>query len=180
MPPLAAKTIIINNLAGNVNPAVSIPLSNGFVALVDAQDASLVSGFVWRAHKSYLPKSIEQQVYYAVAGRKPCITMHRLILGWPPGLVDHIDHDGLNNQRANLRLASPRENSAHSRRERGVSGYRGVWENGSKWSAYIRDHGKRKYLGSFDLAEDAAWCWDQAAKRIHGPYAILNFPEDRP
>jgi hypothetical protein len=102
--------------------------------------------------------------------------MHRLIMAAPDGIgVDHINGDGLDNRRANLRLASQRDNSANMAvRASSATGFKGVsWKRRNrKWQAQIG----RTYLGIFASAEEAARAYDHAAREAWGEFAHLNFP----
>ena len=96
-------------------------------------------------------------------------------------LVDHRDHNGLNNRRSNLRLATPRENAQNRRAKRTCSsGYKGVnyRQKDGLFEAALRDNGKRVYLGRFQKADDAARAYDKKAKEVHGEFAYLNFAEE--
>ncbi|MBV8278501.1 MAG: HNH endonuclease [Verrucomicrobia bacterium] len=104
--------------------------------------------------------------------------MHRLIVNAPPGVqVDHVNGDGLDNRRANLRLASATQN-AHNRKIRrdNTSGFKGVRfdQSSQRWDARITFQGKRYYLGLFVTAELAARTYDQAARRLFGDFARTN------
>lgn len=100
--------------------------------------------------------------------------MHNLIMGQLG--VDHRDHNGLNNKRSNLRVATNGQNQANRRTS---AQYRGIFKDRSgKWVARIRQPvGKREYLGYFSDPEEAARAYDRAAVRIHGEFALLNFPQ---
>lgn len=104
--------------------------------------------------------------------------MHSLIAATPVGMVtDHIDHNGLNNQRSNLRVCSRSENMFNQRvHSNNTSGYKGVsWNKvARKWDARIAFHGKRLLIGYFDTIEDASRAYDSAAQRLHGDFAVLN------
>lgn len=108
--------------------------------------------------------------------------MHQMILA-TPGIsntrivVDHIDGNGLNNTRGNLRLCTIAENlHGIMRGPRGRSRYRGVsWHSATgKWEARISVRGKRISLGLFSSEEDAAIAYDMAKTREFGPDYELN------
>jgi hypothetical protein len=103
--------------------------------------------------------------------------MHRVILDAPRHLlVDHIDFDTLNNRRANLRLVTAAENTAHQQLQGGQSRFRGVrWFKG-KWQAAIMVRGQWVYAGRFTDEEEAARAVDAALVKAWGHYATPNFP----
>lgn len=150
---------------------LTIPLSQGRVAVVDAEDYESLAEFKWSAVR-------RPHTFYAVRhrylpdGRRRLIRMHTQITGF--ARVDHADGNGLNNRRANLRDASASENSGNTRSRGGSSLYRGVtWHVGDlKWQASAA----RRYLGQFDTEEAAALAFDAAARTEWGEFATLNFP----
>jgi len=106
--------------------------------------------------------------------------MHRVIIDVPDNLfVDHINHNGLDNRKANLRPATPADNARYARYPKinTSSKYRGVWYNKQikKWRAAILVNCKRKHLGYFKNEIDAAKAYDKAAKLYYKDFAILNF-----
>lgn len=159
-----------------------IPLTQGLVALVDDDDFEWLSQWKW----CLLP---DRKTHYAGRNRRlsdghgGVLRMHRVILDAPAGfVVDHIDHNGLNNQRNNLRLCTHRENIANNQRARGASGFRGVkldkHRKGKPFMARIRTDGRLFHLGCFEKPEDAARAYDDAALARWGEFATLNFPKE--
>lgn len=158
---------------------MEVPLSRGQVALIDDADWELIKDYSWFAVKPH-------KVYYAV-GHKPMINgirkkikMHRLIMNAPPGQqVDHINGNGLDNRRENLRLATKSQNQWNRHNACGTSKYKGVcWATSQgQWKASIRKFGKRVNLGFFDDEVDAARAYDAAAKELFGDFANLNIKE---
>lgn len=147
------------------------------VAVIDAADAPLVKGYVWglavRGPNRYASGSKEGTLRVGAY-------MHRIIMNAPKGTeVDHIDGDGLNNHRRNLRVCSRQMNAANAVRHRdGTNPYKGVRYCRGKWAAGIGINYRRIYLGRFHTAEEAARAYDCAAKEAFGDFARLNFPEE--
>lgn len=143
------------------------------VALVDDADAGLVGSYRWYRIKP-------RNVTYAVAYPEPSkpLYMHRLITGAGPGeKVDHHNGDGLDNQRANLRLATHQQNAAnHGPISTNTSGYRGVHFSAARrtYGASIVVAGKTRWLGSFTDPWDAAQAYNEAAREAWGEFAHLN------
>jgi hypothetical protein len=149
-----------------------IVLNNGMRTLVDDADYEFLSQWKWKA-KRYNNKTGK---YFAcrnvtVNHRSEFLAMHRAILGLtdPKILVDHRDHDGLNNQRSNLRIC-PTQSHNNANRET-FRRYRGVFRKGTKWMAKAGS----QYLGTFPTPEDAARAYDVAAMQRWGEFATPNF-----
>ena len=149
-----------------------IPLTQGHVALVDDNDYPLLSQHKWCAAKGH-------NTFYAVRspkGSKKLEKMHIVLMGYPTGLmVDHRDHNGLNNQKNNLRLATNSQNQANANGWKRVSKFRGVHKDRNKWRARIENNGVKYNLGSFNNREDAAQSYNEKAKELFGDFASLNF-----
>ncbi|MGD0572653.1 MAG: AP2/ERF family transcription factor [Sedimentisphaerales bacterium] len=101
----------------------------------------------------------------------------------PPGLlVDHFNRNGLDNRRANLRLATRAQNSCNTKKQKGCSSkFKGVCFHKNRkgpnpWDAYIDVNNRRINLGCFPTEISAARAYDSAAKKYHGEFARLNFP----
>jgi len=94
-------------------------------------------------------------------------------------VADHINHNGLDNRKANLRLATPADNARNARYPKinTSSKYRGVWYNRQtqKWRATIRVNRKRKQIGYFHNEVEAAKAYDRAARKFYREFAVLNF-----
>jgi hypothetical protein len=155
----------------------------GRIALVDEADYDLVAPYRWTVLELMTVNRTRPHGPYAVCRRTPrpgipaTLGMHRLLTGWP--LTDHINHDGLDNRRSNLREASPQQNTANSRKKaNGTSRFKGVCRDSRKkaWRAHIRPAGKFVHLGYFADEVSAARAYDAAALAIFGEFAYLNFP----
>lgn len=107
--------------------------------------------------------------------------MHREILQPGPGFeVDHVNGDGLDNRRANLRECVRTQNNAnHGLGRLNASGFKGVsWDAANRrWRTSISAAGVTRNLGRYDRPEDAARAYDRAAVATFGDFARLNFPE---
>lgn len=154
-----------------------IPLTKGMVAIVDTADFDFLSRFNWYAHKS-------NRTYYAARratdaehapGQSRHIFMHQVLCGRG---CDHIDRNGLNNTRGNLRPATKSQNSVNCRKVNRKTGYRGVSING-RWGyqATVNFGGSRHRAGTFKTKVEAAIAYDRLAKQLHGEFAVLNFPD---
>jgi hypothetical protein len=102
---------------------------------------------------------------------------HHLILPPDGYVVDHINGDGLDNRRSNLRLATVAQNAWNSKKRNPRSGYKGVWFAKDKrlWRAAIVCNRKRIHLGYFKNKIAAAHAYDAAARKLHGKFANCNF-----
>lgn len=136
-----------------------IQLTQGQVALVDDDDYEWLSQWEWRAWLNPHTRSIYARHQITVNGEHITTLMHRLIIGAGKGQqVDHENHDTLDNQRHNLKLATNQENQRNKTIQRNnASGACGVaWHIAAKkWQAQIGVGGKQKYLGLFVTKEDA-------------------------
>jgi len=152
-----------------------IPLTRGKFAIVDAEDYPRLSQYTWFA------EGTSRNCYAARKAGGKSIKMHREVMQAPDHLVvDHIDHNGLHNRKQNLRLCTFAQNCRNTRRTaKSSSKYKGVCWNkrNRKWAAAIRFENKTYYLGYFDNELDAAKTYDEAARRLHGAFASLNFPD---
>ncbi len=153
-----------------------IPVRGGPPARIDAEDYDKVARRRWCARHS-------TSTCYAIADGRD-IFMHRLVTDAPKGLVvDHIDRDGMNNTKRNLRLCSIKQNMRNTGPTANKSSpYKGVslHKATGRWRASIfwRERGRSLHLGYFKDEIAAAKAYDKEAKKRFGEYAYLNFPEE--
>ena len=151
-----------------------IALTKGYFAKVDDEDFEMVSGFKWQA-------KIGKTNVYAVRtvrahdGFETTQSMHRLVMGVTDSKahVDHINHNGIDNQKNNLRIATNAQNCRNRRTPKNnSSGYKGVSFNkkDGKFFARYAD----AYLGCFDCPMEAARHYNQAAKEHGEGFELLN------
>jgi len=154
-----------------------IQLTQGLVALVDDEDYDTARVHKWYAHRDH-------RTFYAVRkvrrtnGTQAALRLHTFLTGWP--MADHINGNGLDNQRSNLRPATNAENMRNrTRYTSNTSGFKGVtWHKQTrKWQAQINIEKRSRYLGLYDTPETAALAYDAAARQHHGDFATVNFPQ---
>lgn len=139
-----------------------ITLTQDQVALVDDEDYNLLSQFNWHYADGYA-----RTHYINEKGQRRILLMHRLLMGMPKGLVDHINMNGLDNRRLNLRLATASQNMGNSKTHK-----RGIYykPQDKRWCAQIQTNGVKRWLGSFKTEQDALAAYQAAAKEYWGEY----------
>ncbi|KKN85747.1 hypothetical protein LCGC14_0275520 [marine sediment metagenome] len=158
-----------------------IPLTQGFVSLVDDEDYEWLSLWKWYAAVSVQaggPRAVRVAPKADGGSGHRIIYMHRVILDAQPGEdVDHANHDTLDNQRKNIRRCTRSQNLMNSRKRLGCSSrYKGVYwhKRDRRWLAQIQKEGKRYHLGCFSNERDAACAYDLAAVEYFGEFASPN------
>lgn len=165
-----------------LGPYVEIPLSRGLVARASPEDHVRVANANWHACKSC-------NTYYAYSGVAVLGTrrmMHRELANAEPGFeVDHKNHNGIDNRRANLRVCTRHQNQQNrsKRRRKGTettSRFIGVSRAPGRgdWVVQIQTNGTHRVIGRSWDEEEAARMYDSAA-RERGEFAVLNFPEEK-
>lgn len=136
--------------------------------IVNVNDFDFLSKYNWWAYSGSALGNVNGQKVY----------MHRLIVNAPKNLVvDHINHDRLDNRRENLRLCTKNENKWNTQRHKNnQSGFKGVsWnKNSEKWESRIRVNGNKLHLGYSANPINCALAYNLAAKELFGEYALLN------
>ena len=134
-----------------------IKLTQGKVTLVDDDNFEDLNKHRWFARKDYNTFYVLRQSSTKGGYKQKTILMHRVIMTPPKHLqIDHIDGNGLNNQKSNLRIVTTRQNkqNAHIKTSSKYPGV--VWNKVSKkWQANIRIGNQKRYLGLFEKEEDA-------------------------
>lgn len=159
----------------------TIPLTQGHEVLVDEDDYEVLAKLKWHASANrngnvYACRDVK------IDGIKMRLKMHRVIMDAPSDLlVDHINHNSLDNRKSNLRICTKSENMRNrSGACRGASSsYLGVaWcAEGNCWQVGINVDGKRRALGRYNSEIEAAKVYDRAARKFFGAFASPNFPE---
>jgi len=168
-----------------------IKLTQGKVALIDDEDLELVSKYKWCAKKSGNTFYAYNSAYKD--GRQYSLPMHRLLMGLKKQdklFVDHINHNGLDNRRSNIRVCNNSQNQQNRHKKQNcTSKYKGVHlhrdvyyskatkttiRRNPRWVASIVIDGKKKVIGHYQTEIDAAIAYNEFAHKHHGEFAMLN------
>jgi hypothetical protein len=150
-----------------------VPLTKGYDAVIDAEDVHLVEGCSWYSIEN------KRTVYAAAWGNEKynrnVMPMHRVLLGLKPGgdFVDHIDGNGLNNRKSNLRLATISQNNHNQKlSSSSTSGLKGAsfHKLRKRWRAQIKLNGNKIHIGYYDTAEQAHAAYCKASAQLHGEF----------
>lgn len=150
---------------------ITLPNTRLTVVLDDI-DKELVKSWNWTLADRRWTMYVIGSKWNSITHRPINILMHRLILDAPQGIkVDHINRNGLDNRRSNLRLATDIQSSAHrGMRTDNSSGYKGVIAANDRWRARVA----QTHIGYFASSKEAAYAYDRAAIQLYGEFALTN------
>lgn len=149
-----------------------IKLTQGRFTLVDDADFEYLNQWKWQAQRGARTYYAVRTEYYPIRRK---VFLHRELIECHGKLVDHIDGNGLNCQKINLRTCTKTENN-RNKKPSGNFNYLGVTykKETKRWNARIMVNRKAIHLGYFDKPEDAAIRYNEAAKLYFGEFANLN------
>ncbi len=162
------------------DPSVSyIELNQGLTAIVDTEDLDKLLQYTWHAYKDYNTFYCQRNLY--VGKYRMHQTMHIFLTGYK--MTDHINGNGLDNRKSNLREVTNQQNVFNSRKtvHPTTSKFKGVSSmlpSSNKWHAQITINRKKIHLGLFKSETEAALAYDEAAREYFGEFATLNFPKE--
>lgn len=144
--------------------------------ICDAEDRQFLERFKWHIKKDKKTSYVYTNV--KIGGKQTSLSMHRLICGLVASEIDHINRDGLDNRKENLRFCSSKQNQCNRVRQNS-HGYRGVYlpKNSSNFAFQIQFDGKKYQKSGFATAEAAARAYDEKSKEVHGEFGIRNFAD---
>jgi hypothetical protein len=171
--PLRYNILTCSPYKGDEIMTKEIELTQGYKAIVDDDMFDELNKHKWCVHKMR-----KNNTMYATR----LVRIHHIVMGFPEKgyVIDHINGNGLDNRRENLRVITTGQNTTwRTIQKNNTSGYRGVsWHKAKqRWDAKIKVNGHAIHLGRFINKEDAAHAYDEAAKIYFKEFAKLNFPE---
>lgn len=154
---------------------VKLNIGMGFFAMVDLSDLEKLAAYRWVHFKSGKTRYVVAN--HVVDGKRVLLSMHRLLMSneitKSRPFVDHINGNGLDNRRVNLRAVSHQENSFNYKSSRLYKGV--VLLKSGRYNARIKHNRKQRSLGCYSTPEEAAKRYDEEAKKLFGEFAKLNF-----
>ena len=166
-----------------------IQRTNGRKVLVDDENYERLAKVKWSEEHGHAVRQVRIGGRAGKARKARRVWMHRLVLGvtdaYPIVEIDHVDGNGLNDQRASLRIVSKSQNQRNRRKQTSTasSRFKGFsWDKSNRtvikpWRAHMRVEGKLIMLRRFADEQDAAKAYDEAATRYFGLHAHTNFKE---
>jgi hypothetical protein len=155
---------------------IKVTLTNGGVVIIDHEDSWIIEKFPnWYQVRNHV--TVGRSIPTEFGPVEQRLYIHKLIVKERKWQIDHIDRNGLNNRRSNLRKASPSQNAANSGpKKKNKIGYKGVLKEKRKLTKPYLASLCGKNLGRYKTAEEAALVYDKAAIEKYGDFAFLNFP----
>lgn len=161
---------------------IAIPTKRGMDVKVSKGDYSLI---ILNDRSVGVMKVGENRYYAYIYVRRKLVYLHRYLMGLKAGdkrVVDHLNHDGLDNRRENLEIKTNQENCFRQRiASNNTSGFKGVswYKRYSKWEVQLRLKGKKIGLGYFEDLYEAAEAYNEGAIKHFGKNALLNIIPSR-
>lgn len=156
--------------------------ANKGIVLVDDEDYEFLSQWNWHLCGGYAVRWERYGV--RKDNKRKTICMHRVILGLtnPKIHTDHINMNGLDNRKENLRACLPSQNSMNIPKrniKNATSIYKGVRldKRSNRWEARIVYYRKQMFIGTYATEIEAGISYDKKAKELYGEFAVLNFKE---
>ena len=152
--------------------------------LYDACDADKVEPYTWHIAKGSKTYYVKRNLPRVGGKRRSPVTMHGELINPPSGMVvDHINQNGLDNRRENLRAGTRSQNMMNrTKTAQNSTGFKGVYDCGDSkknpYTAKIQRDNKVYHLGHYLTAEEAAKVYDKKAIELFGEFAVLNFPKE--
>jgi len=156
-----------DNIFETKSDITEIHFDSGELALIDTEDLKFIKQCYWGFDGwGYLHGRINGKL----------ARMHRHLLGFPSGVVDHINRNKMDNRKANLRIGTQRDNSRNlSIAKNNTSGATGVYRikdsKVNNWTAEIMVNRNKVYLGRFETIDEAKKVRKQAEIKYFGEYA---------
>lgn len=155
--------------------SIEIPLTRGKFAIIDMDDLEFVMRYTWVHRDANKARNGYARAYMGNKRRE--LGMHNYIMPCPEGMViDHVNGDGLDNRKINLRICTPAQNIRNRVKFKGktASRFKGVFRNGKRWGSKIAFEGKVHWLGVFSTEEEAGRAYNSKAIELHGDFASIN------
>lgn len=147
-----------------------ILLTQNKFALVDDEDFEFINRYIWCYDNGYAHRKIR------IKGKDIKIYMHRFIIGVINKEIDHINGNGIDNRKENLRIVTHRQNLMNAKkRTDNTSGFKGVSYSKyhKKFRAYIKSNNKQIFLGYFNTPQEAHLAYIIKAKELFREFAKL-------
>lgn len=178
------KKTIINNKE-HIKITVNSKTYGKHEILIDREDFSFLKQYKWHLWKGRTCNTLYARTNIKKPNNKRTVEyMHRIIMEYRKfdireKSIDHIDGNGLNNIKRNLRTCTNKQNQQNRFSRKGRSKYKGIYyhKHSKKWMVRVKYNGKVKFLGYFDNEIEAAKIYDNHAKELFGEFANLNFDE---